>query len=78
MKKKQAPLIWLDEWKCVNTMKYGKAVEVLKDFYNAWPCGIVEVDASIAGHKRIIALLEKELHEVHGYSQEQLNHIKCG
>lgn len=32
----QPPVMWIDQWNCINTMSHKRAGEVLKEFYDAW------------------------------------------
>lgn len=75
--KNKYPIKWVDQWGCTNTMTQECATKVLEELYNEWPCGLFEIEASIAGHKRIIDRMEKALKFI-AFTKEAIDHIKYG
>jgi hypothetical protein len=75
--KNKYPIKWVDQWGIKNSVTTERATEVLKEFYDAWPCGLEEVEASIQGHKRVIQRLKDELLNWH-YSKEDIDAVITG
>jgi hypothetical protein len=38
---------WTDQWKCTHQVTIGEAARMLKEFYDAWPGGLEEIESAI-------------------------------
>ncbi len=72
-----APVMWVDQWDCINTMSHKRAGEILKEFYDAWPCGLDEIESAIKSHKYVIDRMERWL-AIRGYTESQIHEIQFG
>ena len=70
-------IAWEDSDDCLHIMDVDTAIETLADFFEAWPDGLDEVEASLGAHKRIIQRLKTRL-SMMGYSEKDINDIALG
>lgn len=63
MMKIEPTLEWEDKWGCKHTVTYGRAKELLQEFYNEWPGGFEEIESCINHWRNIAISLEEEMNK---------------